>query len=224
MTASTSRVTFLFFIFPRRQRAPRIARIRRLPAGACSDAAARDRYASFGYASLGSILGNVSAHADGKRGGLDRIGGWHWKGLGETRLQVQFRSAGAVGVGRRHAPRCFKENISRTRRRSARLRRAKLQAAGGPAIRPAEPRIFFPARYLGACRRRTPTARAERGRYTNAAARRQAFLNGYLHLMSSSVFDATEHADGERRRPIRPEVYPKTRLAETFPTPSFDLI
>ena len=29
---------------------------------------------------------NFSAHADGERRGLDRIGGWHRRGLGETRL------------------------------------------------------------------------------------------------------------------------------------------
>ena len=32
------------------------------------------------------ISGKFSAHADGERRGLDRVGGWHRKGLGETHL------------------------------------------------------------------------------------------------------------------------------------------
>ena len=44
---------------------------------------------------LGSILGNLSAHADGEHRGLDQIEGWCRKCLGETRLWVHFRSDGA---------------------------------------------------------------------------------------------------------------------------------
>ena len=34
----------------------------------------------------GSIFGDVSGHADGDLRGLGRVGGWHRKGPGETRL------------------------------------------------------------------------------------------------------------------------------------------
>ena len=42
--------------------------------------------AAFASNRRGLFLDNFSAHADGERRGLDRLGGWHRKGLGETRL------------------------------------------------------------------------------------------------------------------------------------------
>ena len=47
------------------------------------------------------FLPSFSAHADGERRGLHRIGGWRPKGLGETRLEVPSvrRGTSAFAVG-----------------------------------------------------------------------------------------------------------------------------
>ena len=63
------------------------------------------------------IFCNLSAHADGERRGLDRIGGWHRKGLGETCLQVPSdrhgSSAIAVGMLRDMKPKNKKNALGR---------------------------------------------------------------------------------------------------------------
>ena len=51
-----------------------------------------------------------SAHADGKRRGLDRVRGWCWKGVGETRLWLPLDRHEPLGVRCRHARRFWKKD------------------------------------------------------------------------------------------------------------------
>ena len=53
------------------------------------------------YLFLLTFRGTPTANADG----VDRIGGWHRKGLGETRLWAPSERTRILGVRRRHAPR-----------------------------------------------------------------------------------------------------------------------
>ena len=77
--------------------APRSARrpARRCPSGQKTQAATH----SSARPERGSIFGNLSAHTDHERRGLDRIEEWRRKGLGSTRLSVPSDRHGCWAFG-----------------------------------------------------------------------------------------------------------------------------
>ena len=73
----------------------------------------------------GSILNDLSVHADSERAGIDLVRGRRRKGPGETPFGA-FRSGQALGLRRRHVPTFFLKSAPRFAVRLACLARVVL--------------------------------------------------------------------------------------------------